>query len=127
VDLSLVESAVRERKVLDLRALEAVDLVQPYLFVAEIPDDAVVIDCRELHHFRAWHYRGAVQRGLEDLAAHFRELDRERKYVLYCSFGVLTAHLAEIMQREGYEAYSFKGGVRQLMGYAETRGIEPLR
>jgi thiamine biosynthesis protein ThiI len=114
VDLSVLEAAVRDRRVLDLRTLEAVDLVQPYLFVSAIPDDAVVLDCREIHHFKAWHYPGAEQRDLEDLATHFRKLDKERTYVLYCSFGVLTAHLAEIMQREGYEAYSFKGGVRQL-------------
>jgi len=27
------------------------------------------------------------------------------------------------MQRDGYEAYSFKGGVRQLMAYARQRGL----
>ena len=127
VDLSVLESAVRDRKVLDLRALQAVDLVQPYLFVSEIPEDAVVFDCRDAHHFKAWHYRGAEQRDLDDLANHFRKLDKERKYVLYCSFGVLTAHLAEIMQREGFEAYSFKGGVRLLMAYAGEQGTAPLR
>ena len=127
VDLSVLKSAVQDRKVLDLRALEAVDLVQPYLFASEIPDDAVVLDCREAHHFKAWHYPGAEQRDLDHLAANFRKLDKKPKYFLYCSFGVLTAHLAEIMQREGYEAYSFKGGVRQLMAYAEERGSLPLR
>jgi len=118
---------VRDRKVLDLRALESLDLVQPYLFVTEIPDGAVVLDCRTPHHFKAWHYPGAEQRKLDALAQDFRQLDKERTYVLYCSFGVLTAHLAEIMQREGYEAYSFKGGVRQLMAHAQARGMAPLR
>jgi hypothetical protein len=27
------------------------------------------------------------------------------------------------MQREGYEAYSFKGGLRQLLQYARDRGL----
>jgi thiamine biosynthesis protein ThiI len=127
VDLTVLGTAVRNRKVLDLRALEPADLVQPYLFTSEIPDDAVVIDCREQHHFAAWHYPGAERRDLEDLAAHFRALDKGGTYVLYCSFGVLTAHLAEAMQREGYEAYSFTGGVRQLMQYAGQQGTSPLR
>ena len=105
VDPSVLEAAVRERRVLELKALEAVDLVQPYLFASEIPDGAVVLDCREPHHFRAWRYPAAERRDIEELAMSFRRLDKTRVYVLYCSFGVLTAHLAEVMQREGYEAY----------------------
>ncbi len=127
VDLSVLEPAVRDRKVLDLRALGSVDLVQPYLFVDEIPDGAVILDCRTPHHFKAWHFPGAEQRNLDELARDFRKLEKERTYVLYCSFGVLTAHLAEVMQREGYDAYSFRGGVRQLMAHTQARGVPPLR
>jgi thiamine biosynthesis protein ThiI len=123
VDLSLLQHAVAERKTLDLRALQDVDLVQPYLFAAEIPDGAAVFDCREPHHFQHWHYPGAELRDIADLAAHFKSLDKTRTYVLYCSFGVQTAYVAEVMQREGYEAYSFKGGVRQLMRYAREQGL----
>ncbi len=123
VDLSLLQQAVAQRKTLDLRALRDVDLVQPYLFAAEIPDGAVVLDCREPHHFQHWHYPGAEQRDIVHLAAQFKSLDKTRTYVLYCSFGVQTAYVAEVMQREGYEAYSFKGGVRRLMQYARERGL----
>ncbi len=123
VDLSLLEAAVVGRKVLDLRGLEAVDLVQPYIFATTVPDRAEVIDCREDDHYRAWHYPGAVRRDIDDLAAHFRHLDKTRTYVLYCSFGVQSAYLAEVMQRAGYEAYSFKGGTRALMEYAKGQGI----
>ncbi len=126
VDLSLLTEAVARRKVLELRSLEAVDLVQPYIFKADIPDDAVVIDCREPHHYRAWHYPRAVHRELDDLATRFRELDKTRVYVLYCSFGVQSAYVAEVMQREGYEAYSFRGGIRQLTAYAASRGYPVL-
>jgi thiamine biosynthesis protein ThiI len=115
VDLSVLQHAVSQRKTLDLRALRDVDLVQPYLFATEIPEGAVVLDCREPHHFRHWHYPGAERRDIADLAARFKQLDKTRTYVLYCSFGVQTAYLAEVMQREGYEAYSFKGGARQLL------------
>jgi thiamine biosynthesis protein ThiI len=48
-------------------------------------------------------------------------LDKARAYVLYCPFGVQSAYLAEVMQREGYEAYSFKGGTRALRAYAGER------
>ncbi len=126
VDLSLLADAVARRKVLELRGLEAVDLVQPYIFKAEIPDDATVIDCREPHHYRAWHYPRSTHRELDDLATRFRELDKTRVYVLYCSFGVQSAYVAERMQRDGYEAYAFKGGIRQLMAYAARRGYPVL-
>ncbi|UCF40733.1 MAG: tRNA 4-thiouridine(8) synthase ThiI [Gemmatimonadota bacterium] len=122
VDLSLLQRAVAERKVLDLRALRDVDLVQPYLFASEIPEGAAVLDCREPHHFQHWHYPGAERRDIAELAAHFHRLDKTRTYVLYCAFGVQTAYVAEVMQREGYEAYSFKGGVRRLMQYAREQG-----
>ena len=110
VDLSVLEAAVRARAVLDLRGLTAVDLVQPYLFIETIPAGAEVIDCREAHQYRAWHHPGAVHRDLSELAARFHELDKARTYVLYCAFGVQSAYLAELMQRAGYDAYSFKGG-----------------
>ena len=120
IDLSVVDRAVRNRKVLDLRALADVDLVQPYIFTAEVPADAVVFDCREPHHYQTWHFPGAVRRDLDQLATDFRALDKTRTYVLYCSFGVQSAYLAELMQREGYEAYSFKGGTRAIMEYGKV-------
>jgi thiamine biosynthesis protein ThiI len=123
VDLAVLEEAVANRKVLDLRGLSDVDLVQPYIFASEIADGVVVLDCREPHHYRAWHYPGAERRDVTELAASFKELDKAKTYVLYCSFGVLTAYVAEAMQREGYEAYSFKGGLRGLMQYARERGV----
>jgi thiamine biosynthesis protein ThiI len=117
VDLAVLTRAVAERKTLDLRALEPVDLVQPYLFTDEIAEGQVVLDCREPHHYRHWHYPGAGRRDLDDLAANFRRLDKTKSYVLYCAFGVQTAYVAELMQRAGYEAYSFRGGVRALRQY----------
>jgi thiamine biosynthesis protein ThiI len=123
MDLSVLDRAVAGHRVLDLRILSDVDLVQPYIFATDIQEDAVVLDCREPHHYRAWHYPGAEQRDLSELAAHFRKLDKARTYVLYCTFGVQSAYVAEAMQREGYEAYSFKGGLRQLLQYARDRGL----
>ena len=123
MDLSVLDRAVAGHRVLNLRSLSDVDLVQPYIFATEVKENAVVFDCREPHHYRTWHYPGAEQRDLSDLAAHFRKLDKARTYVLYCTFGVQSAYVAEAMQREGYEAYSFKGGLRQLVEYARDRGL----
>jgi thiamine biosynthesis protein ThiI len=123
MDLRVLDEAIASRKVIDLGSLRPVDLVQPYLFADEIADDTVVLDCREPLFFGTWHYPGAERHDLADLAAHFQDLDKTRRYVLYCSFGVHSAYLAEAMQRAGYEAYSFRGGVGGLQRYAREKGV----
>jgi thiamine biosynthesis protein ThiI len=125
MDGAPLAAAVDARRVLDLRALSATDLVAPYLFTEDIPDDAVVIDCRPPAHYRAWHVRGARRIDEWDLLRSMKRLDTAPTYVLYCTHGTQTAYVAEKMQRAGFEAYSFKGGVRALMQWAERRGETP--
>jgi thiamine biosynthesis protein ThiI len=119
LDLSMLNEPVAERRVLDLRDLDPTDLVTPYLYTSEIPDGAVVIDARARSQYDPWHYPDAVHHDFWELYGGFKKLDRERKYVLYCDLGLRTAQLAEKMQRAGYEAYSFKGGVRALRALAK--------
>src|SRR6185503_1831609 len=105
---------VAGRKILDLRGLDAAALVEPYLFIERVPEGAVVLDCRSAHQYRAWHYPGAELVAPQEVAPRMKALSKERTYVLYCEYGVQTAHLAELMQRVGYEAYSFRGGAPRL-------------
>jgi tRNA uracil 4-sulfurtransferase len=127
VNLAVLDEAVAARKRLDLRALTATDLVQPYLFAREVPDGAVVLDCREPQPYEAWHWPRAERWDPVDLAERFPALDKTRRYILYCTLGLHSGYLAEAMQRAGYEAYSFEGGVRQLQAYARSRGIQADR
>jgi len=122
LELDRIERLVGKRKVLDLRDLDPFDLVEPYIFADEVPEGAVVIDCRTAEEYASWHYPGAERRSPRDLATHMGQLDKERTYLLYCARGVQTAHLAELMQRAGFEAYSFRGGVRGLRDRAGERG-----
>lgn len=125
LDLSVLDEALAGRRVIDVRGLNPSDLVAPYLYTAEIAPDAVVIDTRAAAQYDAWHLPGAAHHDFWDLSSEFASLDRERTYVLYCDLGLKTAQLAEKMQRAGFEAYSFKGGVRALRRYAETTGLQP--
>ena len=118
MDPGVLEEAVARRRVLDVRALAPVDLVAPYLFTDDIPGDAVVLDCRSEAQYRAWHLPGAEHREEWDLLQGFRKLDKGPTYVLYCMHGIQSAHLAEKMQRQGYEAYSFRGGVPGVRAWA---------
>ncbi len=119
VDLSVLDAAIAGRKVLDLRRLTPTDLVAPYLFATEVPEGAVVLDCRPEPQYRAWHLPGAERVDEWDLLQRFQRLDRDPKYILYCAHGIQSAYLAERMQRAGYEAYSFKGGAGGLRKWAE--------
>jgi thiamine biosynthesis protein ThiI len=123
VDREVVDAAVADRKVLDLRSLTATDLVAPYLFIDEVPADAVVLDCRPAAEYGSWHLPGAERRDEWELLRNFDALDPDRRYVLYCGQGIQTANIAERMQRSGYEAYSFRGGVKALRRWAATEGV----
>jgi thiamine biosynthesis protein ThiI len=123
LDAGVLERAVAGRKVLDLRALLPADLAAPYLFVEDMPEDAIVIDTRPKAQYSTWHLKGARHMEEWELLRDFKRLDKEPLYVLYCSHGIQTAYLAERMQRQGYEAYSFRGGVRGVMKYAQERGL----
>ncbi len=123
LELAVIDEAVAERKVLDLRSLTPADLVAPYLFTREIPDDAVVLDCRPEAEYRHWHLPGAERKDEWELLRKFGSLDRDRHYVVYCGHGIRSAHIAEKMQQAGYEAYSFRGGVK---GVKEWAGARPV-
>jgi tRNA uracil 4-sulfurtransferase len=123
LDLRVVTDAVANRRILDLRGLRPSDLVAPYLFTEEIGSDTVVFDCRPAAQFRAWHLPGASHRDDVELLRDFAKLPKEKTYVLYCAHGIQTAYIAERMQRAGYEAYSFRGGLRGIMALARERGM----
>ncbi len=120
LDLSVLEPVVAARRVLSLRALDPSELVMPYLYVSEIPPQATVIDTRTRADYDPWHYPGAVHHEFWDLYRDTSPLDPGRCYVLYCELGLKTAQLAEKLQSAGYEAYSFKGGVRALRAYGDA-------
>ena len=123
LDLGVLDDAVAGRRVLDLRNLDASELVLPYLYTSEIPSEAVVIDTRPLAQYEPWHYPGAVHHDFWDLFQGLGSLDRDRTYVLYCELGLKSAQLAEKMQRAGFEAYSYKGGVRALRQHVDSAGL----
>jgi len=80
----------------------------------------VVIDCRAEPQYRAWHWPGAVRWDEWELLRAYPRFPKDPTYVLYCAHGIQSAYLAERMQRSGYEAYSFRGGTRELMKRADA-------
>ncbi|HSM35906.1 MAG TPA: tRNA uracil 4-sulfurtransferase ThiI [Longimicrobiales bacterium] len=120
MDPAVLEAALAEVRTLGLRDLTATDLVAPYLFTADVPAGATVLDCRSESDFARWHLDGARLVDDWELERGLGELDRDATYVLYCEQGVRTAQIAERMQRAGFEAYSFRGGAPALRRWVEA-------
>jgi rhodanese-related sulfurtransferase len=108
--------AVAGRVILDLRSLDADAGGLPEIEVEEIPADATVLDLRSREAFRAWHHPGALHLDFSKALQAFPSFDKEQRYVLYCEFGLKSAHLAELMRQSGLEAFHVKGGTRRLLG-----------
>ena len=116
----LLPRLVEQRSSFDLRALELADLEKPELAVESLPDGAVLIDLRPLPQYRNGHHPDALHLPFPDALAAYPSFDRSGCYVLCCEYGLLSAQLAEHMQRDGFRAHHFRGGQRALMKSVET-------
>jgi len=123
LDPARLARAIADRRVFDLRDADLDARGIPELEVAEVADDAQVIDLRSRTAFAAWHWPGALQLDFEHALAAYRSFARERRYVLYCEFGLKSAHLAERMRADGLDASNFRGGLRALVAHARARQI----
>ena len=119
LDPSILEAALANRSVLNLRTLDPdlTDLGE--LEKSEMPAGASVIDLRSEEEFRSWHYPDAVRLDFRHAVEAFPSFARDRTYVLYCEFGLKSSHLAELMVREGLRAYHFRGGTRAIRRHWE--------
>jgi len=122
LDPELLERAIAERSVFDLRTLDLGAFEDRSLETSEIPEDAIVIDLRSKVAFEGWHWRDALFLDFGNALRAYPHFDRKRQYVLYCEFGLKSAHLAELMRRDGFEAHHFAGGLRTLWRHAAERG-----
>ncbi|UCE84670.1 MAG: tRNA 4-thiouridine(8) synthase ThiI [Deltaproteobacteria bacterium] len=120
LDLGLLERAVEARAELDLRAVDLDKLELPEIEIQHVPEGATVLDVRSRAEYRSWHYPDALQLDFAQALKAYPSFDRAQTYVLYCEFGLKSAHLAELMRREGLEAFNFKGGVKALRRYAPS-------
>ena len=123
LDPDLLERAVTERSVVDLRSLDLETMERPDLQTSTIPPGATIIDLRSVAAFRAWHYPEALHLDFNNALRAYSHFDKRHRYVLYCEFGLKSAHLAELMSGGGYDAAHFGGGLSDLVDYARREGV----
>lgn len=114
MDMSILMDAIDSATIVDMFDVTDADVAQHSVFVDEIPAGAQIIDCQPESLYDDWHIKGAKNYSIGTLMNNLRDLKKTKPYVLYCPYGTQSAVMAERMQKEGYEAYSFKGGIKQL-------------
>jgi tRNA uracil 4-sulfurtransferase len=114
MDMSILTDAINAATIVDMFNVTDADVAQHSVFVDEIPNGAKIIDCQPESMYDDWHIKGAAHYSIGQLMNNLRDLEKTKPYVLYCPYGTQSAVMAERMQKEGYEAYSFKGGIKQL-------------
>jgi adenylyltransferase/sulfurtransferase len=73
--------------------------------------DAVIVDVRESHEWRAGHIDGARHIPLGEIANRLEELPRDADIVLYCEAGARSARALDILRDAGFaRAKHLKGG-----------------
>ncbi len=123
LDPSLLERAVAERSVIDLRAIDLSSAESGSLETRDLSNDAVLIDLRSAAAYRGWHYDGALHLEFNEALRAFPHFDKANDYVLVCEFGLKSAHLAELMQRDGFRASHFGRGLKDLIDHAQALGL----
>jgi thiamine biosynthesis protein ThiI len=123
LDAALLERAVEQRSVIDLRALDIAAAEQSRLSTDSIEQGTVVIDLRSSAAYRGWHYPDALHLDFNRALRAYPQFDKHRDYVLYCEFGLKSAHLAELMCDAEFRARHFDSGLKKLIEYADKLGL----
>ena len=122
LDLSILERALENRRVLDLRRLKPEEILDSTDLETEgIPEGAVVIDLREPAKYEQNHYPGALNLSPEEALAHPERFEKDRTYLLYCDYGLTSLAVAEALRRHGVKAMSLKGGWEALRSALPAR------
>ncbi len=110
LDPGLLAPVLEGHEVLDLRCLDPESRALPELATERVPEGAVLIDLRSRRDYAAWHPPEALHLDFRRALEAFPCFDRSQRYLLYCEFGLKSAHLAEEMRRQGFECLHFRGG-----------------
>jgi thiamine biosynthesis protein ThiI len=119
LDAALRERAVAAREIVSVRDVDPEASALPELALESIPPGAVVIDLRSRDEFAAWHLPGSVRIDFAHALEALHAMSRAQPYVAVCEYGLKSAHLVELMRKQGFDAYHFRGGTPALRRWAE--------
>ncbi|WP_256975664.1 rhodanese-like domain-containing protein [Paenibacillus sp. MY03] len=74
--------------------------------------DAIVIDVREPHEYKAGHMPGAKNLPLSQLSSRMNELPKDKPVFVYCQSGMRSKRAALIFKKNGIPSIvNLKGGI----------------
>jgi thiamine biosynthesis protein ThiI len=114
LDADLVARAVERCRVHDLRGLDVESLGAPELALDAVPPGAMLLDLRPREQYQGWHHPDALHLEFAQALRAHPSFDHAQRYVLSCDLGLLSAHLAGLMRKEGFDARYLRGGTRAL-------------
>ncbi len=120
LDPGVLDKCLAQRERLALRALDLEAFSVPGLEIETVPPGATVIDLRSRRVYADWHFPEAVYLDFGDALRAYPSFAPDSAYVLYCEFGLKSAHLAELMRDAGFEAFNFRGGMKKLREIASA-------
>jgi thiamine biosynthesis protein ThiI len=115
----VLEQALAERSEFILADLDLEAWKGPDLVASGIAPTDTVIDLRSKTAFDDWHYPDALFLDFPNALRAYSAFDPGQHYVLYCEFGLKSAHLADLMRRADLDARHVSGGLRAAMRLAE--------
>jgi thiamine biosynthesis protein ThiI len=119
LDPAVLAEAITSRTVLNLADVDLAAFESEDLSTGSIGPGDVVIDLRPKSAYAEWHYPGALFLDFPNALRAYASLSPGQRYVLYCEFGLKSAHLADLMRREGLTAQHVSGGLREVRRLAE--------
>lgn len=83
----------------------------PQVPAAEVPDDAFLLDVRELDEWDAGHVPGALHIPLHDLNVRHPEIERGQPVYVICRTGARSDYAAQALAQAGWDARNVADGM----------------
>ena len=84
-------------------------------YLSSLPSskDAIILDAREIGEFNVSSIKGAKHVGYEkfDIEKTIKNLDKNKKIIVYCSVGYRSGEIAKKLKAKGYNAHNLHGGL----------------
>jgi rhodanese-related sulfurtransferase len=87
----------------------------PSIDVSEMPEDAVLLDVREIDEWQAGHIEGSLHVPMNSVPQRLQyepgPLTPDARIVVVCKMGGRSAHVAAWLNQQGYNAVNLEGGL----------------
>jgi len=114
LDPSVLEAALEARSEFMIADLDLDAWNDGDLSTSAIQPGDTVIDLRTKAVFDEWHFPEALFLDFPNALRAYGSFESSQSYVLYCEFGLKSAHLADLMRRSGLNARHIAGGLREV-------------